>query len=184
MNPKLDFIFSRRSVRVYEDRPIAKELLEDLLEAAMAAPWACCTDPWRFVVARERETRDALAAVLPHGTMIAEAGAAIAVCGDIDAADDGQLSYLLQDCSAATQNLLLAANVFGLGGVWLGVHPGDDRIARIRKVLDLPSNVIPMCMVSLGWPGETLGARTRYDAAKVHHERWSSRAAAARRSMS
>ncbi len=172
MNDALDFIFSRRSVRVYEDKPIPEKALRDLLEAAMAAPSACCSDPWHFVVARERETLDALAGALPHGAMLADAGAAVAVCGDMNKADGGQFSYLLQDCCAATQNLLLAANALGLGSVWLGVHPGDDRIARIRSVLEIPSNVIPICVVSLGWPGEAPEARTRYKESRVHHESW------------
>ena len=120
---KLSFIFGRRSIREYQDAPVSDELVTDLLRAAMAAPSACAKDPWRFVVVRKRATLNLIADALPNGKMLAHAPVGIAVCGDLGAAHAGELSYLLQDCSAAIENLLLAAHALGLGACWLGVHP-------------------------------------------------------------
>jgi nitroreductase len=172
MNPRLDLIFSRRSIRAYERRPVPDDLVRDILDAAMAAPSAVCKDPWRFVIVRERETMRRLSDALPNGKMLAEAGVGIIVCGELAAAHDGQLSYLLQDTSAAIQNALLAASALGLGAVWLGVHPREDRIAHVRALLGLPAGVVPVCIVAVGWPAERKPPRTRYAEDKVHRERW------------
>lgn len=173
MNSKLQFIFQRRSIRVYEQKPVPEELVRDLLDAAMAAPSAVCKDPWRFVVVRRRDSLSRIAACLPYGKMVADAALGLVVCGDTTEAHDRQLSYLLQDCSAAIENTLLAASALGLGTCWLGVHPREERIASIRQILDLPAEVIPVCVIAIGWPGEHKEARTRYSNSKVHHEKWS-----------
>ena len=146
--------------------------MRDLLEAGMAAPSACNKDPWHFVVVRDREALKQLANGLPYGPMLPQAGLAVVVCGDLQHAHDGLLSYLLQDCSAATENILLAAVALGLGGCWLGVHPREDRIAHVRRVLGIPDTVVPLCVLSLGWPAEEPEARTRYSEPKVHREKW------------
>jgi nitroreductase len=172
MNPKLDFIFARRSVRRYQERPVPKEMVRDLLEAAMAAPSAVARDPWRFIVVQSRERLLQLADILPHGKMLRGAAAGIVVCGDIERAHDGKESYMIQDCSAATENLLLAAAALGLGSCWLGVHPRAERMDGIRKLFALPVNIIPVAGVSLGWPERPATARTRYDEGFVHHEEW------------
>lgn len=174
MNPKLSMIFARRSIRRYLDRSIGDEQLRDLLEAAMAAPSACADDPWRFVVVRDPAGLARLTEGLPNGKMLAQASAGIVVCGDMTAAHDQLLSFMLQDCSAAVENLLLAASALDLGACWLGVHPREDRIRHVRSVLGIPENVIPMAVIALGWPGESHPARTRYDADKVHGETWGS----------
>ena len=177
MNPKLQFIFSRRSIRRYQDRPVPEETLTDLLEAAMAAPSAVAKDPWNFIVVRERETLDRIADLLPHGKMLRTAPAAIVVCGDIDRAHDGMESYMLQDCSAAIENILLAAAALGLGSCWLGVHPRPERMEGLRKLFSLPANIIPVSGIALGWPEEGKDPRTRYRAGAVHYEAWEGRAA-------
>ena len=172
MNGKLHPIFARRSIRAYTSDPVPEPLVRDLLEAGMAAPSAVCKDPWRFVVAREPATLSAISAGLPNGAMLAGASVGIVACGDIREAHDRQLSYLLQDCSAAIENILLAASVLGLGACWLGVHPREDRMALVRRILGLPGDVIPVSVIAVGWPAERKDPRTRYDAAKVHRERW------------
>ncbi len=176
MNEQLNWIFSRRSIRAYQDREVSDAIVRDLLEAAMAAPSAVAKDPWRFVVVRRRETLREIASGLPNGKMLADAAVGIAVCGDLSAAHDRQLSYLLQDCSAAIENLLLAANALGLGACWLGVHPREDRIAHLRRILQLPEGIVPVSVISLGFPAEKKPARTRYDETKVHRETWRSEA--------
>lgn len=172
MNPKLDLLFSRRSIRTYTDQEIPEEMLVDLLEAAMAAPSAVAKDPWHFIVLRSRDTIDQLAAALPNGKMLAGAAVALVVCGDLNRAHDRQLSFLLQDVSAAIENILLAAHALGLGACWLGIHPREERIAIVSRLFGLPGNIIPVSGISLGWPAEVKGPRTRFNPECVHWERW------------
>ncbi|MBM4090070.1 MAG: nitroreductase family protein [Planctomycetes bacterium] len=172
MNPELTYLFSRRSVRLYASRDVDERLVRDMLEAAMAAPSAVAKDPWDFVVVRDRARLAEIAQGLPNGQMLREAALGIVVCGGLDRAHDHQLSYLLQDCSAAIENLLLAANTLGLGACWLGVHPRADRVAHLRALLAIPDSVIPVSVISVGWPAEHPESRTRYRAAAVHRETW------------
>jgi len=172
MNPKLQFIYSRRSVRKYQDIEISSEIMDDLLQAAMAAPSAVAKDPWHFIVIRKREMLNRIADILPHGQMLRHAAAAIIVCGDINRAHDQKESYMLQDLSAATENILLAATALGLGSCWLGVHPRRERTEGLRNLFNLPDGIIPMCSIALGWPAEKPPARTRYNPEHVHLEKW------------
>ena len=168
----LRLILGRRSIRVYQPGRISEETVQTLLEAAMAAPSAVAKDPWRFVVVRRRETLATIVQELPHGVMLNQADLGIFVCGDLNVANDHQLSYLLQDCSAAIENLLLAAHALGLGACWLGIHPRENRIAHVRKVLELPEHVVPVSGIAIGRPGETKESRTRYQDAYVSYEKW------------
>lgn len=168
MNQALHFIFSRRSIRKYRQQEIPAAMISDLLEAAMAAPSAKARDPWHFIVVNKRETLDKMVEILPNGRMLKQAPAALIVCGDINRAHDQQESYMLQDLSAAVQNILLAARTLGLGSCWLGVHPQRDRIAGLKKLFALPDEIIPMCGIALGWPGEEQAPRTRYNPESVH----------------
>ena len=104
--------------------------------------------------------------------MLASAALGIAVCGDLEVAHDRQLSYLLQDCSAAIENLLLCAHILGLGACWLGVHPREDRIKKIKEILSLPASVIPVACIAIGHPGESKEPRAAYNSGCVHLERW------------
>lgn len=172
MNADLSFIFKRRSIRTYQDRPVDEAKVRDLLEAGMAAPSAVAKDPWHFVVVREAETKDRLVGQLPNGRMLAAAPVGIVVCGDLRRAHDENLSFLLQDCSAAIENILLAAQALELGAVWLGIHPRESRVRHVREVLGLPENIIPVSGIALGWPAEFPEPRTRYREEAVHQERW------------
>lgn len=172
MNPKLSDFFSRRSVRIYRKQEVADDLVHDLLEAAMAAPSAVAKDPWAFVVIRNREMLAKIAEGLPNGKMLRDAALGIVVCGDLQRAHDRQLSYLLQDCSAAIENLLLAASTLGLGACWLGVHPREERVKHIRSLLNIPDPVLPIAAIAIGWPGESPPPRTRYREDAVHRETW------------
>ncbi len=172
LNEKLSAIWGRRSIRAYTDAGISNEIIADLLRAAMAAPSAAAKDPWRFIVVQDREMLRRMADALPHGRMLACAGAGFVVCGDLSAAHDGQLSYLLQDCSAAIENLLLAARLLGLGTCWLGVHPREARMEALRSLFGIPEGVVPVSAVAVGFPAEQKEPRTRYRADYVHRERW------------
>jgi nitroreductase len=172
MNSELQLIFSRRSVRKYQNKDVPDEMVRDLLEAAMAAPSAVAKDPWHFIVVRDAGTRKKIAEGLPNGKMLVDAPVGIVVCGDLQKAHCELISYLLQDCSAAIENLLLAATALGLGAVWLGVHPRDERIAHLRAIFSLPEHIVPVSAIALGWPLVKPVARTRFNSGAVHVEKW------------
>jgi nitroreductase len=163
----LNVIFSRRSIRNYQERRLERETLVQLLRAAMAAPTAANAQPWEFVVVDEPETIDPLKAVLPFGKY--NPPAAIVVCGNPDIANNsaGKL-YWVQDCSAAIENMLIAAAGMGLGTVWIGVYPLESRVKSVRKVLNMPENVTPLGVVYVGYPAEQKEARTQYNAHRVY----------------
>lgn len=169
---KLGLLFGRRSIRLYRPGEIDEPTVRLLLEAAMAAPSAVAKDPWRFVVLRQRQTLRAVADALPNGQMIGGAAVGIIVAGDLTAAHDQHLSFLLQDCAAAIENLLLAASALGIGACWLGIHPREERIKAISQLLGLPPAVIPVAGIALGLPGEEKEPRTRFNPAAIHYEHW------------
>ena len=166
-NKFIQTIFARRSIRKYTNEPVSESEIKTLLEAAMAAPSASNSQPWHFVVVTDRKTLDALAEAHPHGKMLAQAPLCVAVCGD-----PARSGYWEQDCAAATENLLLAVAALGLGAVWLGVHPRDDRVAAVRRVLGIPEAITPLNLISIGHPAEEKEPRTQYDEARVHRDRW------------
>jgi len=172
MNSKLQNLFSRRSARRFTGQPVEEGAIRDLLEAAMAAPSAVAKDPWHFVVMQNPQTLERMAAGLTNGRFLAQAAAGITVCGDLQRAHEGELSFLLQDCSAATENILIAATQLGLGSCWLGVHPWEDRIQMVRETLKLPTGIVPVCIVAIGWPAQRAEPRTRYRGNAVHYEQW------------
>jgi nitroreductase len=161
-------IFARRSIRKYTEEPVSEQTIEVLLKAAMAAPSASNRKPWQFIVVTERETLDALAEAHRHGKMLFEAPLCISVCGDLTEME----RFWVQDCSAATENLLLAVTALGLGAVWLGVYPRDERVAAVRRILALPDHITPLNLVSIGHPAEDEEPRTQYNEARVHWGRW------------
>ena len=172
MNPILAPLFARRSVRKYQDKPIPAAILQDVLDAAMAAPSANAKDPWEIIVVQDPGTRSRIAAGLPYGKMLAGAPVGFVVCGDLQRVNGQHLSYLLQDCSACIENLLLGLSMLGLGGVWLGVHPREDRIAHLRELFKLPEHIIPIGVIAAGYPAESPAPRTRFTVARAHHEKW------------
>jgi nitroreductase len=161
-------IFARRSIRRYTDEPVAEETVKTLLEAAMAAPSSSNRKPWHFVVSTDRKTLDLLADAHPYGKMLFQAPLCIAVCGDPVISEGAWV----QDCSAATENLLLGVAALGLGAVWLGVYPKEERIAAARRILGIPETIFPLNLVSIGHGAEEKAPRTQYDEARVHREQW------------
>ena len=166
----MEAILTRRSIRAYTDQPVPEELIDELLKAAMAAPSAGNQQPWHFVVIDDRATLDAIPEYHAYSAMLKQAPLAVVVCSD--GGREGLDVYWPQDCSAATQNLLLAAHAAGLGAVWLGVYPEADRIARTRELLGVPETITPFCIVGIGYPDEQKGPADRYDASRVHRNRW------------
>ncbi|MFW6163526.1 MAG: nitroreductase family protein [Planctomycetota bacterium] len=170
MEDVLAFIQKRRSIRQYKDEPVSDEQVETLLRAAMAAPSAGNEQAWAFVVIRDRERLDQCAAIHPYAQMCKTATAAVLVCGD--RSREKHEGMWPQDCSAAVENLLLAAAHIGLGTCWCGVHPRPDREQAFRGLCDLPDTVVPFALVAVGVPAETKGPADYYDPDRVHHETW------------
>lgn len=164
----IDIIFSRRSIRKYTGDPVDPGSIQRLLEAAMAAPSSRNLKPWHLVAVTDRDKLDRLAEAHPYGKMLFEATAAIAVCGDIDISPD----YWIQDCSAATENILVAATGLGLGSVWLGCHPREERVKAVRAILDIPDEIGVLSLIAVGHPAERKEARSQYDEERVHREGW------------
>jgi nitroreductase len=162
-------ILARRSIRAYQEKAVERGLLVRLLEAAMAAPTACNAQPWEFVVVTSQAGMALLREILPHGKY--NAPAAIVVCGSEDKAlNNCAEKYWIQDCSAALENILVAAAGMGLGTVWVGVYPLDERVAALRPPLNLPTTVTPLGVVYLGYPKEQKEPRTQYEERRVHWE--------------
>lgn len=172
MNPILQPLYSRRSVRRFTGAAIDDARIHDLLEAAMAAPSAAAKDPWHFIVVKQPALLDQIAAALPNGRFLPQAGLGIVVCGDITKTHAQELSFLLQDVGASIENLLLAASMLGLGACWLGVHPREDRMKLIADIFNLPANIIPVSVIAVGHPADQPAARTRYRSEAVHTEGW------------
>lgn len=163
-------IMTRTSVRQYTDRQISADTLETLLKAGMAAPTAVNKQPWAFVVTTGRDALDSLATLQPR---LKTAAAAITVCGDMTRAIEGEgRDFWVQDCSAATENILLAAHALGLGAVWTGVYPIAERVDNVSRALALPDSVVPMCIIAVGYPLADQEPKDKWDPSKVHYQRW------------
>ena len=145
-------IMTRTSIRQYTNEPVSKADIETMLRAGMAAPTAVNRQPWHFVAVTDKEK---LAELAGRRGMIQQAGVAIVVCSNMDKAMQGPAqAFWIQDCSAATENILLAANALGLGAVWTGCYPMEDRVAEVSKVLKLPKTIVPLCVIAIGHPAE------------------------------
>lgn len=168
----IENIMTRASVRQFTNRPIGKDTLETIVKAGMAAPTAVNKQPWDFVVVTERAVLDSLQAHHPYSNL-ATATAAIIVCGNMEKAmeGDGQ-AYWIQDCSAATENILLAAHSLGLGAVWCGVYPMQERIAPVKETLKLPSYVTPLNIIAMGFPASEPQPKDKWNQSNVHYQQW------------
>lgn len=166
----LEAIRTRRSIRRFASEPVPDELIRVFLESAMMAPSAGNQQPWHFIVVSEKHTLLAIAEYHPYAQMLREAPLAVVVCGDKRL--EKHKDYWIQDCSAAAQNLLLAVHAKGLGAVWLGVHPREERILPTRKLFQLPDDVMPLAIIAVGYPAEKKSHPERYDENKIHYEKW------------
>ena len=171
----LENIATRTSIRAYTEVPVEQAKIEKMLKAAMAAPTAMNKQPWHFVVVTDKDQLKALSETSPYSGMVAKAPLAIAVCGDmLKAMDGGGRDFWIQDASAATQNLLLAAHAMGLGAVWTGVYPDLDRCKLIAEVLALPENIIPLNVVVIGYPAQNPAPKDKWKPANVSYNRYGS----------
>lgn len=166
----LENIATRVSVRSYLDKPVDDATIEKLLRAGMAAPSAVNKQPWHFVVVTDKQQLSALAEANPNAGMAAHAPLAIVVCGNMDRALEGiAREYWVQDCSAVTQNILLAANAMGLGSVWTGTYPIKERCDAVAKILHLPENILPLNTIVIGYPERDNAPKDKWDPSKVSY---------------
>lgn len=166
----LEAIAKRRSIRKFTGKPLTGQQLDALLKAAMLAPTARNCQEWDFVVVRDRAVMDKLMKAHPYAQMLATADCAVVVCGNTQR--EHAPGYWPGDCGAAAQNILLAATDMGLGSVWLGVYPTQERMDAIAQILGLPEYVHPFNIIALGHPDEEKAEVERFDPAKVHYEKW------------
>lgn len=163
----IENIMSRKSVRKYLPKPVEEEKVQILLKAGMAAPSGKDVRPWEFVVVTERSLLDTLAEALPYAKMLRQAPLAIVVCGDT-----AKSFYWYLDCSAAAENILLAAEALKLGAVWTAAYPYDDRMAVVKKETGLPENILPLCVIPVGYPAIPHSPKDKYDETKIHKNKW------------
>ncbi len=166
----IEALMTRRAVREFTSEPVSPAQLDTILRASMHAPSACNQQPWHFVVVDTRAQLDAIASVHPYAQMLKQAPLAVVVSADLTLETcPGNWAI---DCSAAMENLLLAAHALGLGGVWVGIHPVEERVKDIRAVLCLPNYIMPLCLAAIGYPAGPLQKVDRYKAERVHKNRW------------
>lgn len=166
----MEAILSRRSIRKYTKKQIPDDLIKKLIEAGMSAPSAGNEQPWHFIIINDPQILSKIPTFHNHAQMLKDASHAILICGDINL--EKHKGMWVQDCSAATENILIAAQSVGLGTVWLGVHPRDERIIGLRTLLAIPENIIPFSLISIGYPGEEKPKANRYDVSRIHHNKW------------
>lgn len=166
----LEAIHTRRSIRKYQDKEIPDEMIRTMLSAAMMAPSAGDERAWQFVVVTDQDKKEQIATVHPYVSMIAKAPLGILVCGDLT--KEKYEGYWPQDCSAAMQNLLLAAHGIGLGAVWTGIYPMADRMAKFVSIFGLPDRIIPFGLAVAGWPAQSIPSKERYTQDCVHYNKW------------
>lgn len=163
----LENILSRKSVRKFLPQPVEEDKVEILLKAGMAAPSGKDMRPWEFIVVNDRVVLDSMAEALPYAKMLKSAPMAIIVCGDTT-----KSSYWYLDCSAATQNILLAAEALGLGAVWTATYPYPERMDVVKKYTDIPDQINSLCVIPVGYPVAPGTPKDKWDATRVHQNKW------------
>jgi len=166
-------ILERTSVRSFSSKLIGKEIVEQLLKSAMAAPSAKNSQPWEFIVVDKREILDYLASNSPYASMAKQAPLGIIIVGNMDRALSGDSQdYWIQDCAAATENILITVEELGLGAVWTGVCPGKDRMKVISDKFDLPENIKPFNLILIGYPVSTPHVKDKFKPEYIHINSW------------
>lgn len=169
-----NMIFQRTSIRKYNQQSVSNEQVELLLKAAMAAPSARNIQPWEFIAIQNKQTLNKIADFSQSAHMLKEASLAIVVCADLDKeipAVKGK-NYWIQDCSAATENILLEATELGLGSVWIGTYPKDEMVKPVKALFNLPENIVPVSIISIGHPEGETKPKDKFNKEKIHYEEW------------
>ncbi len=169
MDKRLDFIFKRRSIRKFKKgMEIKEEDVKAILEAGMAAPSGRNLKPWHFIVVRDKKVLKRISEFLPNASMMEGASLCFVICGD------PSISSLLweQDCAAATENMLIAIANIGLGGVWIGIHPREERKRPLMEIFGIPNGIEIFSLIAVGYPDEEKEPRTQFDQTRIHYEKW------------
>ncbi len=168
----IDCIMTRASVRNYTDEQVSDSIVNEILRAGMAAPTAANQQPWHFVVVNEQNLKDSITAAFEYTKMVEHCSFAVVVCGDMDNLFEGDIpdgGFWVEDCSAASENMLIAAHALGVGGVWCGIYPLKDREQRLREILNLPSNLTPLNVMAFGYPAQPVAPKDKWAPAKIHY---------------
>lgn len=168
----IDCIMTRASVRSYTDEQVSDSLINTILRAGMAAPTAANQQPWQFVIVTEQALKDSITATFEYTKMVEHCSFAVVVCGDMDNLFTGDMpdgGFWVEDCSAASENMLLAAHALGIGGVWCGIYPLKDREERLRSIRRLPSGLTPLNVMAFGYPAQDVAPKDKWAPAKVHY---------------
>ncbi len=171
-NAMIECIMTRASVRSYTDRQVDDSTVNKILHAGMAAPTAANQQPWQFVVVTEQALKDSITSAFEYTKMVEHCSFAVVVCGDMDNLFKGDIpdgGFWVEDCSAAAENMLLAAHALGVGGVWCGIYPLKEREAKLRDILNLPSSLTPLNVMAFGYPSQPVAPKNKWDPAKVHY---------------
>ena len=166
----LETIFTRRSIRKYTGTLVSEDDLKTILKAGFCAPSAMNLQPRHFVVLKDSGILKGITEIHPYAKMLTQAGCGILVCGD--KTKQPEVGYIVEDCSASIQNMLLAAYGLGLGAVWCGIYPREERVRAIAELLNLPENIVPVGLVVVGHKDENKEPNDRYDDTKVHYDKW------------
>jgi nitroreductase len=166
----METILSRKSIRQYMPKPLSREVILELLHAAMSAPSAGNERPWHFIVLTEQTLLNEIPKFHRYAAMLKQAPVAILICGDTTL--EMHKGYWTLDCAAASENLLLAAHAKGLGAVWCGVYPTEDRVVNLQKLFKLPVHIVPFALIPIGFPAENKKAGDRLDTSRIHDNQW------------
>jgi nitroreductase len=163
-------ILTRRSIRKYKDKKINKAYINEIIKAAMYAPSAFNNQPWHFIAIDKRNILDEIFKIIPHAEMLKEAAAAVIVCGDLNIEEN--INLIALDCSAATQNALLAVHNLGLGAVWVSAYPVEEVLNGLKNLFNYPENIVPVSIISIGYPDEEVSTEERFKPEKIHYNSW------------
>ncbi len=166
----MDAILKRHSIRSYTDKPISDEIIEQLLHAGMSAPSAMHSSPWHFIVINDVDRMNTITQIHPYSHMLLQAQCAILVCGDQSA--EILPEYFQQNCSAATENIIIAATDLGLGCVWVGLYPNEQYRTSFKQLFNLPKNIEPFSLIPLGYPAQPAKILNRLDSTRIHRNDW------------
>jgi nitroreductase len=166
----MDAILKRHSVRSYSAKPIDDATVEKIVHAGMSAPSAMGSKPWHFIVISDRDKMNAVVNIHPYARMMLQAQRAILVCGDVGA--EVFPEYFQQNCSAATENILVAATDLGVGSVWVGLYPGEKYRHDFKDLFNLPDGIEPFALIPLGFPDHAAQSSNRFDPSRVHANNW------------
>ena len=161
-------IYKRRSIRSFQEKEVDEQIIKSLLEDAMAVPSACNKQPWEFYVIKNKEKQDQIKSKIMYSKFNSPVMIIVAANNEISLTKDSN-DFWIQDCSAAVENILLSAVSFGLGTCWCGLYPVEKRAQRVKEILELSDNIIPMAIIHIGYPEKDIEGRTQYNENKVHY---------------